>query len=135
VQALVRDLNRVYRQHPALHAGDVDVHGFAWVIGDDIDNSVFAFLRRHEDDCVLVVCNMTPVPRHGYCVGVPLPGVWNEILNSDARAYGGSGMGNCGAVQAREQASHGHPCSLSLVLPPLATIMLTPASGKQGDAQ
>jgi len=133
VQAVVRDLNREYRRHPALHAGDADPEGFAWLIGDDIENSVFAFLRRHGESRVLVVCNMTPVPRHGYRIGVPLPGVWNEIVNTDAQVYGGSGMGNGGAVRAHETGAHGLPCSITLVLPPLATLMLTPAEERAGD--
>ncbi len=133
VQAVVRDLNRLYRHHAALHAADVDPDGFMWLIGDDIENSVFAFLRRHADSCVLVVCNMTPVPRHGYRIGVPQTGVWKEILNTDAQVYGGSGMGNAGEVQAHDQSAHGCPHSVTLVLPPLATLMFTPADARQGD--
>ena len=131
VQAVVRDLNHVYRRHAALHGSDSSPEGFAWVIGDDVENSVFAFLRRHQGECVLVVCNMTPVPRHDYRIGVPLAGTWNEILNTDADVYGGSGMGNGGAVEASDPGSHGQPCSVSLVLPPLTTLMLTPAIGLQ----
>src|SRR5690606_21877377 len=129
---VVRDLNAVYRRHPALHASDSMPEGFTWLVGDDIENSVFVFLRCHGSDYVLVACNMTPVPREGYRVGVPVNGIWNEILNTDASAYGGSGMGNGGSVEAATEPSHGKPYSLILSLPPLATLMLTP-SGSQGE--
>ena len=133
VQAVVRDLNALYRRHAALHAGDIDPDGFAWVVGDDVENSVFAFLRRHAGDELLVVCNMTPVPRQDYRIGVPLAGVWREVLNTDAAEYGGSGMGNGGVVSAQGIASHGWPQSLGLVLPPLATLMLAPGETPEGD--
>ncbi len=86
VQRLVRDLNRLYASEPALHQRDVVSTGFRWVVGDDRHNSVFAFLRYGDDTAppVLVVCNMTPVPRAGYRIGVPRPGRWQELLNTDA---------------------------------------------------
>ncbi len=127
VQALVRDLNRLYGALPALHALDGDPAGFRWVIGDDRAQSVFAFLRMgasSEQGRVLVVCNFTPVPRESYRIGVPAGGIWAECLNSDATVYGGSGMGNGGAVQASETPSHGLPFSVVLTLPPLATLVL-----------
>ena len=133
VQAVVRDLNTLYRHYPALHAGDYDAEGFAWVVGDDIENSVFAFLRRHGGRCVLVVCNMTPVPRERYRIGVPKSGGWREALNTDAHEYGGSGMGNGGHVTAQDFSAHGWPHSLELLLPPLATLMLVPDDDAQGD--
>ncbi|MBB5694576.1 1,4-alpha-glucan branching protein GlgB [Muricoccus pecuniae] len=127
VQELVRDLNRAYRAHPALHQRDADPAGFAWVVGDDAGNSVLAFLRYAEGAApALVVCNLTPVPREGYRIGVPSAGWWREILNSDAASYGGSGLGNAGGAEAREEASHGQPASLTLTLPPLATLILSP---------
>ena len=127
VQALVRDLNARYRELPALHAKDADPSGFGWVIGDDVDNSVFAYFRYADGAApVLVVCNMTPVPRHGYRIGVPQGGLWREVLNSDAGDYGGANIGNAGAVMADGPASHGMEQSLSLVLPPLATVILSP---------
>ena len=135
VQTLLRDLNAVYQRHRALHAADIDPDGFAWVVGDDVENSVFAFLRRHDGQCVLVVCNMTPVPRHGYRIGVPQGGIWHEIINTDAVQYGGSGVGNCGRVHAQDSSSHGCPQSLELVLPPLATLMLEPEAMRQGEAR
>ncbi|RKK04776.1 1,4-alpha-glucan branching protein GlgB [Pseudoroseomonas wenyumeiae] len=128
VQRLVRDLNRLYRDTPALHQRDCVAEGFAWSVMDDAANSVFAYLRFGEDGekPVLVVCNFTPIPHQGYTVGVPMAGAWQEVFNSDAAIYGGSNMGNGGAVQATEEPSHGQPASLSLTVPPLATIILTP---------
>jgi 1,4-alpha-glucan branching enzyme len=128
IQLLVRDLNRFYGTEPALHALDHKPEGFRWIIGDDRAQSVFAFLRLAEDGApVLVVSNFTPVPRNGYRVGVPIGGTWREIINSDAADYGGSGIGNSGAVDADAVPAHGEPASLLLTLPPLATIMLRPA--------
>ena len=128
VQRLVRDLNKVYRAEPALHARDADGAGFRWLIGDDRANSVFAFLRFGGVGTkpVLVLCNMTPAPRHDYHVGVPLAGLWREIANTDSRFYGGSDMGNEGAVHTVESPAHGERQSLRLTLPPLATVMLRP---------
>jgi 1,4-alpha-glucan branching enzyme len=93
-----------------------------------MENSVFAFLRkgREGDPPVLVVCNFTPMPRHGYRVGVPFAGTWREVLNTDARLYGGSDVGNGGSVTADAVERHGRGHSLDLTLPPLGTIMLTP---------
>jgi 1,4-alpha-glucan branching enzyme len=126
VQSLIRDLNAAYRGNPALHALDSTPDGFRWVVMDDADQSVFAYLRlgRAGDPAVLVVCNFTPVPRFHYRVGVPVGGQWREIVNTDASVYGGSGLGNSGSVQADEHAIHGHPASLSLTLPPLSTLVL-----------
>ncbi|HEY8605493.1 MAG TPA: 1,4-alpha-glucan branching protein GlgB [Noviherbaspirillum sp.] len=129
VQRLVRDLNRIYAAEPALHRFDTSPEGFAWLIGDDNRNSVFAFLRKgREDDApLLVVLNMTPVQREHYRIGVPAAGPWRELLNTDADVYGGSGVGN-GELQAEPQAAHGMPQSLSLRLPPLSALVLKPAS-------
>jgi len=128
VQRLVRDLNRVYRAEAALHEHDSEPQGFRWVIGDDRSNSVFAFLRLgHEGSRpILVVCNLTPAPRHDYRVGVPRAGRWREILNTDSAFYGGSNVGNAGAVQTLEHATHGLSQSIVLTLPPLGTVMLRP---------
>jgi 1,4-alpha-glucan branching enzyme len=128
IQRLVRDLNRLYRAEPALHARDADGGGFRWVIGDDRSNSVYAFFRFGNEGAepVLVVCNMTPTPRHHYRVGVPRAGRWREIANTDSAFYGGSNVGNDGAVHTVEHAAHGEPQSLELTLPPLATVMLRP---------
>jgi 1,4-alpha-glucan branching enzyme len=126
VQRWVQDLNRVYRSEPALHRLDCDPAGFEWISGNDSHNSVLVFLRKgHDDDRpVLVACNFTPVPRHNYRVGVPRGGFWEEILNSDAEHFGGSGHGNLGRVEATPIPSHGHFHSLNLTLPPLAAIAL-----------
>ncbi|WP_437437771.1 1,4-alpha-glucan branching protein GlgB [Trinickia violacea] len=125
VQTLVRDLNRMYAEEPALHALDSDAAGFEWIVGDDTANSVFAYRRMdgvgHE---VVVVCNLTPVPRQGYRIGFARAGRWSEILNTDASVYGGSNMGNAGQIHTEGIASHGRPQSAALTLPPLATIVL-----------
>lgn len=126
LQRLVRDLNRLYGQERALHEYDAHPAGFRWVIGDDADNSVFAYLRTGagEVGTVLVICNMTPVPREDYRIGVPQAGFWREILNSDAAIYGGSNLGNAGGAHTDPLAAHGQEQSLLLRLPPLATVLL-----------
>jgi 1,4-alpha-glucan branching enzyme len=128
MQRLVQDLNALYAQERSLHQRDTVSTGFRWVIGDDTGNSVFAFLRYGNDDArpVLVVSNMTPVPHHGYAIGVPRPGPWRELLNSDGELYGGSNMGNGSVVQPVPVQRHGEAQSLELTLPPLATIYLAP---------
>jgi len=129
VQRLVHDLNGLYRSEPALYRRDAASTGFRWVIGDDTTNSVFAFLRYGQDDerPVLVISNMTPVSRHGYTLGVPRPGRWVELLNSDAGIYGGSNTGNGGAVETIPAQHHGEAQALVLTVPPLATLYLAPA--------
>jgi 1,4-alpha-glucan branching enzyme len=124
----VHDLNALYRREPALHRLDCRPEGFAWVDCGDAERSVICLLRKGEADAdvVLVVCNFTPVPRHGYRVGVPVGGRWEEVLNGDASAYGGSGLGNPGGADAAAIPWHGHARSLALTLPPLAMIVLRP---------
>ncbi|TMJ30937.1 MAG: 1,4-alpha-glucan branching protein GlgB [Alphaproteobacteria bacterium] len=126
IQRLVRDLNQLYRREPALHRRDASAEGFRWLVGDDRANSVFAFLRQGEPDDppVLVICNMTPAPRHHYRIGVPRAGLWREIANTDSRFYGGSDLGNDGGAATTPAPAHGEAQSLELTLPPLATIML-----------
>jgi len=126
MQSLVRDLNGVYCKTPALHQGDCDSRGFQWVVVGDRTNSVFAYLRLAIDGgpAALVICNFTPVVRHKYRVGVPQDGAWTETLNTDAGGYGGSNVGNGGAMHADTIPAHGFPASLSLTLPPLATLIL-----------
>ena len=127
VQRALRDLNRLYVELAELHRLDDDPAGFRWIIGDDQAQSVLAFLRLDQNGSpVLLVSNFTPVPRLGYRVGVPSSGQWAERFNSDATIYGGSGMGNGGAVEASDVPCHGFPTSLLLTLPPLATILLRP---------
>jgi 1,4-alpha-glucan branching enzyme len=130
VQRLIRDLNHLYRGLPALHRHDCDPEGFSWVVMDDREQSVFAYLRHGEtdDDPVLAICNFTPVPRADYRIGVPRGGRWLEVLNTDSSVYGGSNLGNGGACFAQDHGSHGHPFSLSLMIPPLATLILKPAA-------
>ena len=131
LQTLVGDLNRLHAQRPALHAHDCEPEGFDWVDCADSAQSVLAWLRRapSEGDTVLAIANFTPVARAGYRVGVPQGGRWDELLNSDARVYGGSGTGNLGGVEAEPLAWHGRPWSLNLTLPPLAVLLLRPAHG------
>jgi 1,4-alpha-glucan branching enzyme len=126
VHALIRDLNRLYRELPALHEKDAETAGFQWLVADDAENSVIAWARRGENknQVVIVVSNFTPVPREGYRIGVPLPGHYREVLNTDAALYGGGNVGNLGGVTAEAAESHGQPCCLTLTLPPLGTVML-----------
>jgi 1,4-alpha-glucan branching enzyme len=126
IQRLVRDLNRVYRAEPSLHALDTEGTGFRWIVGDDRANSVFCYLRAGGDGTapILVACNMTPTPRHSYRIGVPHEGAWREIANTDSQFYGGSNMGNQGVVRTSKEAAHGEHQSIELTLPPLATIVL-----------
>jgi 1,4-alpha-glucan branching enzyme len=126
VQSLIRDLNRLYADTPALYERDAEAAGFQWLVSDDAENSVIAWARRGEnaDQIVVVVSNFTPVPREGYRLGVPLPGHYREALNTDAEIYGGGNVGNLGGVTAEETASHGQPCSISLTIPPLGTVFL-----------
>jgi 1,4-alpha-glucan branching enzyme len=129
VQSVVRDLNAVYSREAALHQRDSVSTGFRWVIGDDTANSVFAFLRQGNDEAkvVLVISNMTPVPRLGYGIGVPRAGYWRELLNTDATVYGGSNIGNNGGVETVPHHMHGEAQALYLTLPPLSTLFLSPA--------
>ena len=125
---LVRDLNGLHRTVPALHERDFEGEGFQWLELHDADQSVLAFLRRglNADDVVAVACNFTPVPRRGYRIGVPFAGRWREILNSDSALYGGSNVGNAGAVEAAARPWGGQPYSVDLTLPPLGAVYLRP---------
>jgi 1,4-alpha-glucan branching enzyme len=129
VQRWVADLNRAYREEPALHQRDFSGEGFQWVRRGDWEQSVLAFMRRAADGSgpIVVVCNFTPVPRPNYRVGVPAAGFWREILNSDAPIYGGSGMGNFGGVETSPIPWDEHSHSVMLQLPPLAAVFLKPA--------
>jgi 1,4-alpha-glucan branching enzyme len=124
IQKLVRDLNELYGREPALYARDTDPSGFEWLVGDDSANSVLAFVRKDGDRQVVVIANLTPVPRQQYRLGMPKAGLWSEIVNTDAHDYGGSNVGNAGLVYTEEIASHARPVSASLTLPPLATLLL-----------
>jgi 1,4-alpha-glucan branching enzyme len=126
VSRLVCDLNRLYRETPALHRLDHAPEGFEWVVADDAANAVFAFRRSGGAGApeVLVIANMTPVPRHDYRIGVVAPGLWRERINSDAAAYGGAGLGNGGQCKTAPVPAHGQAQSLSLTLPPLGLLVL-----------
>lgn len=123
---LVRDLNRLYRSHPAL-GNDVGSEGFEWIDCHDHANSVISYLRRAGDDILLVVLNFTPVPRTGYRIGVPVAGDYREVLSSDSHYYGGSDVGNGLGARAGHDPWMGRPYSLTVTLPPLAGIVLQPA--------
>jgi 1,4-alpha-glucan branching enzyme len=128
LQQYVKDLNRIYATEPALHELDYEGHGFQWIDCNDSDNSVVSLIRRSKDGkgIVLAILNFTPVPREGYRIGVPIDGLYIELLNSDAASYGGGNLGNLGVVFTEPIASHGHPDSLRLTLPPLGCLLLKP---------
>jgi 1,4-alpha-glucan branching enzyme len=131
VQRWVRDLNALYRTEPAFHQRDCEQAGFEWVDCCDADSSVLSYLRRGREPTsyALVVLNFTPVVRQYYRVGVPLPGEWEEALNSDALCYGGSGQGNLGAVSTEPWPCHGRRHSVVLTLPPLGLVVFRPKPG------
>jgi 1,4-alpha-glucan branching enzyme len=124
LQLLVRELNRLYKAEPALHQVDFHYSGFEWIDFHDADNSVIAFLRRPEggQDPLMICCNFTPVPRLKYRFGVPDPGIWEEILNTDSQLFWGSNMGNDGAVASEPVPSHGREHSIAITLPALAVL-------------
>ena len=124
VQTLIRDMNRLYRDEPALHQRDCEAAGFEWLEANDAEASVLAWLRKGREGTapVMVACNFTPIPREGYRIGLPSSGRWREILNSDAEIYGGSGLGNLGMIEAEAVASHGRPFSARITIPPLSSV-------------
>jgi len=129
LQKWVSDLNHVYRSQPALYELDFDQAGFEWIDCNDVEHSVVSLIRkgRSRNDIIAVVCNFTPVTHSNYRIGVPQPGFWTELLNSDAKEYGGSNQGNLGGVKAALIPFHGHPYSLTITLPPLAAVFLKPS--------
>ncbi len=128
IQTLIGDLNALYRAEPALHGRDCREDGFRWVVLHDAEQSVYAWLRFGEwgQRPLLVICNFTPVVRHDYRIGVSQTGAWEELLNTDSERYGGSNVGNHGAVDAVEQPMHDQPASLGVTLPPLSVLILAP---------
>jgi len=126
IQRLVADLNKLLASEPALHQVDFDWQGFEWIDANDSDNSVYSFIRRgkNPDNLLIVILNATPVVRYGYHIGVPRPGHYEEVLNTDAGIYGGSNVGNLGGMNAGEHAWQGRRYSLALTLPPLAAVFL-----------
>jgi 1,4-alpha-glucan branching enzyme len=129
LQKYVRDLNRIYSSEPALHEVDFDYKGFDWIDFRDSEESVISFIRYagRKDDYIVVVCNFTPVPRFAYRIGVPERCYYREILNSDSREYWGSNLGNAGGVPGEETPWHGKPCSVNIMIPPLAVLYFKPA--------
>ncbi len=130
VQALVRDLNRIYRSEPALYDLDHDPHGFRWLDANDVARNVIAFVRLAEGGTHPVVCvaNLSPVPRERYRVGLTQPGHWREVINTDAGVYGGSNVGNYGGIEAEDVAWQGQPASAEITLPPLAVVWFAPGA-------
>jgi 1,4-alpha-glucan branching enzyme len=126
LQRWVQDLNRAYREEPALHEMDCQPEGFEWIDCNDSEWSVISLLRKASDGRTVVIAafNFTPVPRQNYIIGAPANGTWKEILNSDAEHYGGSGQGNLGGCETSPISVHERPCSLTLTLPPLGAVFL-----------
>jgi len=124
IQNWVKDLNHFYKKEPALYESDFSADGFEWIDFHDWEQSIISFIRKSKDtdEIILIACNCTPVPRYNYNVGVPRRGFWNEVLNSDAEMYGGSGCGNLGGIQAVKKPAHGRTHSLYLTLPPLGIL-------------
>jgi 1,4-alpha-glucan branching enzyme len=130
IQRFVKDLNRLYRSEPALHEVDFDWGGFEWLDFSDWESSIISYVRRDQHGGhVVVVLNLTPVPRTSYRVGVPASGYYREILNSDSEHYSGSNMGNAGGLAAEAVGSHNRPWSVELTLPPLAAVVLKREAG------
>ena len=124
LQTLVKELNAMYRREPSLYEVDDEYPGFEWIDIQDAESSVIAFARfaRNREDFIVFGCNFTPVPRTGYRLGVPRAGLYREILNTDSEMFGGSNLGNAGAVQAEDIGHHGRPASILMTLPPLAVV-------------
>ena len=127
MQRLIRDLNQIYRETPALHVKDCDPGGFQWIDANASEDSLYSWIRRgHDGDTeVVVICNFTPVERADYDCAMPIAGKWREALNTDAGTYGGGNRGNMGTVTAREEARHGQPATATVTIPPLSTVILT----------
>ena len=131
LQYLVRDLNHLYIGEPALHQYDFQGQGFEWIDCHDAAQSIISYIRKgNNEELILVVVNFTPIPRFDYRIGVPLACTYQEMINSDSAYYGGSNLGNLGAIQATAQPWMGRPYSITLTLPPLAVLIIKP--GKQG---
>ncbi len=128
VQKWVRDLNKAYRAYPEFYEGDTDPNGFEWIDCGDTQNSVLTLIRKgkYSGNVLVVALNFTPVPRYDYKIGVPLNGYWKEILNSDAKEYGGSGIGNMGGATALNEPFHRRPYSIKITLPPLGAVFFSP---------
>ncbi|MFW5645548.1 MAG: 1,4-alpha-glucan branching enzyme, partial [Bacteroidota bacterium] len=127
LQFFIKDLNSVYKRFPALYENDFSEEGFRWIDANDSQNSILSFVRydKDKDRPVLIIANFTPVPRYNYRIGVPVDARWTEILNSDAKQYGGSGMGNFGGVEANPVTYHGEEQSINILIPPLGIVMFS----------
>ena len=130
VQALIRDLNHLYHQYPALYQYDFDQQGFGWISCHDSTQSVLAYLRRSDHQTLIIVLNFTPVIRYGYTIGVPHEGEYVEILNTDSEYYHGSNVGNAAPIMTRPGPWMGYPCSIDLTLPPLGAVILRLKTGQ-----
>jgi 1,4-alpha-glucan branching enzyme len=126
LQRLVGELNHLYRSLPALHYFDFDPQGYEWIDCHDAAQSILSYMRKRGDDVALVLLNFTPIPRRKYRFGVPKPGFYKEVMNSDAEVFGGSNIGNMGGVYAEPIPWMGRPYSIELTLPPLAGLVLQP---------
>jgi 1,4-alpha-glucan branching enzyme len=128
LQRFIKDINRFYQNEPALWQLDFDYQGFYWIDTSDHEGSVLSFVRQSADAAsrLVVIMNLTPVPRFSYRVGLPVGGKWNEVVNSDASIYTGSNVGNMGGVRATDQKCHGQPCSAEFALPPLGIVAFRP---------
>ncbi len=128
LQFFLKNLNSIYKRYPAFYECDFSEEGFKWIDANDAQNSILSFMRfgKNKKQTVIIVVNLTPVPRHNYRVGVPYDVEWTEILNSDAKQYGGSGMGNFGKVSPNPVPYHGENQSVNILLPPLAVVMFSP---------
>jgi 1,4-alpha-glucan branching enzyme len=130
MHSLVRDMNQIYRDSSALWSLDTEGSGFSWIDANDSTNNVLSFIRFAKDPAdppLVCVANFSAVPHHDYRIGLPVDGTWTELLNTDAEAYSGSGVGNLGVVSADKGEHHGQPASASITLPPLATLWLRPS--------
>ncbi|MBS1826602.1 MAG: alpha amylase C-terminal domain-containing protein, partial [Acidobacteria bacterium] len=135
LQATLQELNRLYASEPALHEVDFHYSGFEWIDINDVENSVISFVRYANDrnDFLVFVCNFTPVPRHGYRIGVPKGGRYEEIFNSDSARFGGSNLVHPGGLDAEDRAWHARPACIEVTLPPLGVMIFKPA-GRNGVA-
>jgi 1,4-alpha-glucan branching enzyme len=129
LQDLMRDLNKAYRSIPALHERDCEAGGFQWIVSDDDDNSVIAWVRRGDDEgqAVVVISNFTPVPRENYRIGAPTPGTYVQLLSTDGAEWGGSGYPTPTRVDTEPAPFHGYAQSMTLTLPPLGAVILARA--------
>ncbi|HUH71640.1 MAG TPA: alpha amylase C-terminal domain-containing protein, partial [Mycobacterium sp.] len=127
IQRMVRDINGIYRSRPAMWSQDTNHEGYAWIDANDSANNVLSFLRFGTDGSMLAcVFNLSGSEHTRYRLGLPRGGRWREVLNTDATAYNGAGVGNCGAVHTEDQPWHGRPASAVMVLPRLSALWLEP---------